>query len=517
MTARRMAWPTALVAVIAMGLVLRGALVYDAAQLLLHDARYAAPIDWGGLLTTSYWPTGLWRPITSTLLGAQAALGGPSHPIIFHLTSLFLYVAVSVMLVRLLFAWSGNAAASAVAGSLFAAHPVHVEVVASVVGQAELLAALGLMGGAWVWHRAARDGVTRGTIPLLLGAQCLAALSKEQGFVLPALLVGQHLLLPQRLPRRDAIRIGTPLVLLVIMLLLIRTVVTGSVGGETPLPFLASLGVVGRVVTAFGVVPDFVRLLVWPLHLQGEYGPPELMVGLPFTLHHLVGLVLVLVGAIGFVKWRKTVPLAAFGIWWIVVTWLPTSSLILPAGVMLAERLLFLPSIGAAMVVAGLGATLPVPLRRPAVLAMLLLTAAFTIRSVVRVPVWRTPARFFTTLTTDAPDVYRAWYVSGVDAQSRGDSVGAERLFRHSLSIWDSSPVVHEALGQLLRREGRCTEAVPIMTEGLVVEPSRTQLRAKLGECLLQVGDSTRAAAVARDGIAIGQEEFTGLLERAGR
>lgn len=512
-----MTWSVAVVALLAMGIVVRNGLVYDAAQLLLHDSRYAAPVEWHRLLTTTYWPTGLWRPITSLFLGIQATLGGASRPMVFHLVSLVLYVAVSVALVRLIYGWSGNITASTVAGALFAAHPVHVEVVASVVGQAELLAALGLIGGALVWYQAARDGLTRWTIPLLLGAQCLAALSKEQGFVLPALLVGQHLLLPRRLNRRDAIRVGTPLVLLVIMLLLIRTVVTGSLGGETPLPFLASLGVVGRMVTALGVVPDFVRLLVWPFHLQGEYGPPELVVGLPFTMHRLLGVAWVLVGVIGFVRWRKTVPLAAFGIWWIVVTWLPTSSLVLPAGVMLAERLLFLPSIGAAMVVAGVGATLSVRMRRPAVVAGLLLTVAFTIRSVERIPVWRTSERYFTELITDAPGVYRAWYVSGVDAQSRGDSLEAERLLRHSLTIWSGSPVVHEALGQLLRREGRCPEAVPIMAEGLEVAPSRTQLRAKLGECLLKVGDSTRAAAVARDGIAMGQEEFRGLLGRSGR
>ncbi len=511
-----MVWTTALVAVVSMALVVRNGLVYDAAQLLLHDPRYAAPIDWGGILTTSYWSTGLWRPITSFFLGIQTALGGTSHPIVFHLTSLLLYVAVSVALVRLLFAWSGNAAASALAGALFAAHPIHVEVVASVVGQAELLAALGLMGGAWVWHRAAQDGVTRWTIPLLLGAQCVAALSKEQGFVLPALLVGQHLLLPRRLSRREAFRIGTPLVLLVIMLLLVRTLVTGSLSGGAPLPFIASLSVAGRAVTALGVIPDFVRLLIWPLHLQGEYGPPELMIGSPFTLHHLAGLTLVLVGVLGFVRWRKTAPLAAFGIWWIVVTWLPTSSLILPTGVMLGERLLCLPSIGASMVVAGVGTVLSTTVRRPAAIAALVLTAAFTIRSIVRIPVWSTSGRFFGELTSDAPRVYHAWYVRGGTDQLSGDSLGAERAFRQALTLWHQDPAVHEALGQVLRRGGRCAEAVPVFKQGLAVEPTRTQLRAKLGECLLRVGDSTRAAALANEGIAIGQEEFTGLLKRSG-
>lgn len=507
----------AVVGLLSMGLVVGNGLVYDAAQLLLHDPRYAAPVDWQALLTTTYWPTGLWRPVTSVLLGGQAALGGASHPIVFHLTSLVLYGAVVLAVVRLLQGWVPDSHAPLVAGLLFATHPVHVEVVASVVGQAELLAALGVLAGATIWHRAARDGITRSTIPLLLAAQCLAALSKEQGFVLPALLLGQHLLLERRLSRGDAFRLATPLALTVVMLLLIRTVVTGSLGGETPLPFLASLGATGRVATALGVVPGFVRLLMWPAHLQAEYGPPELDVGSAFTGQHLFGLVLLFAALAAFVRWRKSAPVAALGIWWVVVTWLPSSSLVFPAGVMLAERLLFLPSIGLAMVVAGAGAIVPVRLRRPVGYVALVVIVALGIRSVERISIWHSPERFFAAMTADAPRVYRAWHMRGVDAQFRGDSVEAERLFRRSLTIWNESPVVHEALGQLLRRGGRCAEAVPVMEEGLRHEPRRTQLRAKLGECLLQVGDSTRAAAVARGGIVIGQEEFRGLLEQAGR
>jgi len=413
------------------------------------------------------------------------------------------------------FALTENLTIAVIVGTLFAAHPVHVEVVASVVGQAEMLTALGLIGGALVWHRATVHGVTRWTIPLLLGAQVLAALSKEQGFVLPALLLGQHLLLPRRLARRDAMRLATPLVLLVVMLLLIRTVVTGSLGGETPLPFLASLGVVGRVVTSLGVLPDFVRLLVAPWHLQGEYGPPELGVGPQVGAASVLGVVVVITALVAIVRWWRPVPVAALGLWWIGVTWLPSSSLVFPAGVMLAERLLFLPSIGLVLVLAGVGGVLkPGPQRTAGVLAVVI-TLLFTVRSAVRMPVWHDSARFFRTLTDDAPHVYRSWHMSGLDAQFRGDSVAAEARYRHALMLWTRSPVVHEALGQLLRQQGRCAEAVPVMESGLAVEPSRTQLRARLGECLLQVGDSARAAAVARDGIAIGQESFEGLLRRA--
>lgn len=516
MTERRALALVAVLALLAMGLVVANGLVYDAAKFFLDDPRFQAPIDFGQLLTSTYWAGALWRPLTSLAYGVQALLGAAAHPAIAHSVSLLLYLLVVVVLTRWLITVSDDLIMATLAGALFAVHPVHVEVVASVVGQAELLASLGLIAGITVWHRAASEGVDRWTLPLLLGSQLLAALSKEQGFVLPILLLGQQLLLPVRLPREQALRLGRSLLLLVILLLLLRVVVIGAVGGETPLPFLAALGIVGRAVTVLGEMPTLVRLMLWPAHLQGEYGPPALQVGGPVALHHLLGVVWVMAAAVGFWKWRRSAPLAAYGVWWIVVTWLPTSSLVIPAGVMVAERLLFLPTIGLAMIVVGVSRTLPHAwCRRYSILLVVLLIPGF-IRSVTRIPVWRDNERFFAAMTTDASLVYRAWYVRGIDAVARGDSVSGERDLRQAITLWRGNPVVHEALGQLLRGGGRCVEAIPIFRQGLTQDPARTQLRARLGECLLLVGDSSGAATVAREGIAIGQAEFGTLLRRAG-
>ncbi len=503
-------------AVAVMAAAVAGGFVNDAAAMLERDPRFALPIDWSALLTSSYWLTGLWRPLTIGLFGLQAALPGEAIPAVFHATSILLYLVTTALVVRLAARLGAGPTPLLVAGILFAVHPLHAEVVASIVGQAELLTAIAMLGGALVWHRAAREGPGAATVPLLLLSQAAAIGAKEQGFVLIGLLVGQHLLFPGRLTHRRAATLLLPVGLLAAVLLLTRGMVTGSIVGETPLVYLAGLDLGARTVTALGVLPEIVRLAVLPLHLQAEYGPPDLPIGPPLGLRHLLGILVVLGWGIALLRARHRAPLTALGLWWIGVTWLPSSSLLAPAGVMLADRLLFLPSIGLALVVAGV-----VP-DRPSVTGRLVLGGALAwavlagVRTVGRVATWRTPEAYFTQMTVDAPRVYRAWYFRGLSERDLGKHREAEAHLRHSLALWDRDPVVHDVLGQVLRTDGRCREAVTILRAGLALEPGRTQTRAKLGECLLETGDSVAARALAREGIALGQDAFVPLLRRAG-
>ncbi|HEY1923260.1 MAG TPA: hypothetical protein VGG44_10970, partial [Tepidisphaeraceae bacterium] len=79
-----------------------------------------------------------------------------------------------------------------IAGLLFAVHPVHAEAVAGVVGRAELACAIGVMGALVLFLK--RPMTTERAISIFV--LCLVAvLSKEQGLLMPGLLVA---LLPAR-------------------------------------------------------------------------------------------------------------------------------------------------------------------------------------------------------------------------------------------------------------------------------------------------------------------------------
>ena len=168
---------------------------------LLNDLR-----ELPRLLVTSYWNAPghaheLYRPLTSASFAVDAAISG-MRPAWFHLVNAILH-ALATLLVTLLALdlAGGRTAAAAVAGILFAVHPVHVEAVAGIVGRSEILAALGVLTAILFHRRALLD--PRGRVSLLAGAAWLACLlgmlAKESAIVGPALC-----LLSEAVPSRAA-------------------------------------------------------------------------------------------------------------------------------------------------------------------------------------------------------------------------------------------------------------------------------------------------------------------------
>lgn len=507
---RRAGTPLLLASVaLAMGGAVANGFVYDDVPILVDNVRLHRLVDLPALLTHPWWPNGLWRPATSLGFSLQWAAGGGSPPL-FHAVSLLLYGLVVLLLRRLLERLGVPAGIAIGAALLFAVHPVHVEVVANTVGQAELLCAIGLLGGAGHYlalRRAAaprpRDAV------LLLGWQLLAAGAKEQGFLLlPLLLIlewARPAVLPAIAPRR-AMRMLLPAALAALTLFVLRAEVTGSFAGETPAAPLRGLAAPARAAVFLGAVPTIARLVVWPAHLQADYSPPAVPVDDGAMPARLLGALLLLSLAVPLFACRRRVPLVSVGLGWTALTLLPVASVFAPAGLLLAERVLFLPGIGLA--VAGGAAFAEAAARRattprwvvPLVAALALLAAG---RSAWRVPVWRSQDGFYAALPRDADDAYRAQVVAGNYRAERGDAVEAERLLRRAVALYDGDPFAWESLGQLLRAEGRCAEAIPYFARGLALEPHRAPLRARLVACHRRLGDDRTADRLAAEGAAL--------------
>jgi len=504
---------------LAMGASIHNGFVYDDLPIIVNNPLVTDPSRWQDILRSTYWPGALWRPVTVAGFALQGHLGHGA-PWLFHAVSLALYFLLAWCVLCLLREIGAPLGAAAVAVLVFVVHPVHVEVVANVVGQAELWAAISLVVATWLYLRTRRAGTTLTRLFALLAVIAVATMAKEQGFVAPLLLMGaEWLLVAKRAePLRSRVRLLLPATAFTLLMFLVRSTVTGTLKGESTVTTLAGLGFRDRLVTFIGVVPEYARLLVWPLHLQAEYAPPGLPVGGPITARHLIGILLIALGVALCVRYRRRAPLVAFGLWWVAVTIGPVSSVLTPIGIVMAERVFFIPTLGFALALAGavalLGKHVPGPLQLGLAAVMALWVAGATARSAARVRVWRDQDGFFTQLPIDGANDYRAWRIAGNYWSTTGRAALAEKDLREALRLWPHDASTNELLGQLLRGQGRCREAVPIMVQGLAVEPDRTSLRAKLLECLIVLGDRSTALDVAEAGIALGDSSFVGAKRR---
>jgi hypothetical protein len=412
----------------------------------------------------------MYRPLPLASFALDWAIA--RHPALFHAVNLLLHAVVAVIVTALARrspspdgrGGQGVRTAALVAGLIFAVHPVHVEAVANVVGLGELMAATGVCLA--VYAAVVRQNLWWSGLALLLGL-----LSKENAVVAPGLIVWAWIAgVGQRPTQRRMLAFAASWVVIGGAYLAARGIVLhpyARLHAIAPV-FLGESGVAGRL-TALAALGDVFRLLVFPLTLRVDYSPNErtivrslldgrVAVGLACLAVWLVLLVL---------AWRRGRRLEAFGLGWIAIAFLPVSNLLFSTGVLLAERTLYLPSVGLAVAAGAALARLPVE-RFRVVVAVLVLAGG--IRSALRVPVWHDDFSVTQSILEDSPDSYRGPARMAAIYQSHRQPERALAALRIAARTYDRDPTLFIAgadaaftLGQprladslLLRAEQLC-------------------------------------------------------------
>lgn len=504
----------------------------DANVIATNEALHSLSTTFGRAMEP-YLAGQLLRPVPMVGFGLQWWAGGGS-PLVFRIVSLLLFAFVCVLVFRVICLAGGSARAAGALALVFAVHPVHSEVIANNVGQLELLSTGFVLLAAITFLRARRaERWTREDSAALVGFTFLAIHSKESAYALPAILVLLEVFaiedstpLKTRLLRLRVV--GLAVVATLLMGILVRMHLLGSAGGGDPHPSLAGMGFPERARAFLLLVPEWTRLLLWPRHLQAEYGPPALDPGAALGLQHLPGLLILLAIAVTLTHtWRRQ-PMAALGLGWMLAAMLPVANLLFPTGVLVAERTLFLPSVGLTFL--GLGAWRHLATHSPKEPGRVY-TAAAALAFVAAIVVaggWRTMQRqgdwadTLLLLRQDAavaPDTYRLQTMLGQELMKRGDLDGAEAVFQRTLLLWQRDPQPFHDLGQILRIQGRCAEAIPILRTGVAIDTAHDLARSRYIECLIVEQQWDAAEEQIERGLALGVTAYQNALTRvrAGR
>jgi tetratricopeptide (TPR) repeat protein len=295
-----------------------------------------------------------------------------------------------------------------------------------------------------------------------------------------------------------------------IVFLIIRSMVLDNVVGTFTAEGLQGLSRGQRALTMLGIVPEWVRLLTWPAHLRADYSPQEVRGASAWGTAQTLGLFLLAAAAIGAVAARRTAPVVTFGLLWLGIALLPVSNLLIPTGIILAERTLYLPSIGFLLAA---GALLPVAFkgmseatpanRRVAIAALALLLLTGMIASARRQRTWATPYSHANRLLLDAPLSYRAHY--GMAGLLWGDHQleAAEFEYRRALALFPHGFTISRDLADHFRLQSRCGDAIPLYQQALRDAPDLNEVRSSYIACLMYEGRYVEARSQARIGLAV--------------
>ena len=384
-----------------------------------------------------YWPPWLGAAMYRPLPIASYALDWHTASVLWmHAVNLLWHAGASVLVAAFLLRLTGSDRAALLAGVLFGVHPLHVEAVANIVGRAELMAALFTVLAVYV-------ALEHDQLWWSLGALALGLLCKETAATVPALVVWGWMLGIGRPERRRMYAYAAGWAVVAICYLTVRWVILHPYARMEHLAavFIEASPLSVRL-TTIAAFTDIARLLVFPAVLRVDYSPAErTLVTSPGDGRFLAGVVCFLIWAgVLVLAWRRGRRVEAFGLGWIAIAFLPVANLFFPTGVLVAERTLYLPSVGLAIAVGAWLKNLP---SRWYWVALGCITVLGGARTWMRTKVWRNSRTVALSVLDDSPNSFSGpARMIGIYLAEHQPAKALE-AFRQSTAIFDRVPPVY--------------------------------------------------------------------------
>jgi len=411
----------------------------------------------------------LYRPLTLFAWAIIVNLSGTEPAWPFHLLSVLCNAIVVVLLQQAVCRLWRSPMLGFVTALLFALHPLHSEAVAYVAGLSDVVSAGAVFLGLIFWERAtSKPGVLgRGAYAGLLITLFFGLLAKEQAVVLLAAVALTDLMFAWRGDDRGGVpraAVYAGMLMVTAAHILMRYAVLGylrpSANSISPLdnplinePFLV------RLMTAAKVMAMETWLFLWPSKLSVDYSFDVIKVARSFSEPEvLVGsIMLLLLLLYGLVMLRRRPPIG-WGVLLFLGCALFTSSILVPIGTIFGERLMYLSSAGACLVVAALlqpwlpgGREGGTPGGATAAIGLVAVLAAGGLLGM------------------------RTW-------ERNKDFATSERLFESALEVVPESARVHYQLGALFAQQKLYTKAEERYERALVIDNTFIQAAIGLGD-----------------------------------
>lgn len=480
--------------------------VLDDTAIVAHDPRIrqATAPNVASILSGGYRysnPTvGLYRPLTTlTYLLNYAVLGNGGNPAGYHSLNLGVH-AVNVTLVYALgIAIFAEAAPAWALAAIWGLHPILTESITNIVGRADLLAAFGVLAGLHCYLLAiSMEGRRRiAWIASVAAAQAIGIFSKESAIVLPGLMLAFDLTWLDRSTWRRRAPAYAALALPLGVFFYQRS----QMHLHLVIPFadnpLVNAGFWQARFTAVEVLGKFLWLFLWPARLSADYSynAIPLLGSTPPDPAALLAIAAVLFAAVLFVtlavRHRHTQKPALFFLAFFFLAALPTSNLLIFIGSIMAERFLYLPSIGLAGFAIAALYTLAQRHARIACAALAIVCLAFIARTYARNVDWKDDLYLWTSATAVSPGSAKVHYNLGKVFETQPARLSdAIAQYRASLQIDPDEADAHNNLANaLLAIPGHLPEAIAEYRTAIRLQPDRSEPHNNLANALAQISD----------------------------
>ena len=482
---------------------------------------------------------GTYRPLRVLTYAVGYRLWG-MKPLGFHLVNIGLHLANMALVYSIVVGLGGGRVWGIAASAIFGLHPVQTESVGWISGVKDVQGTFFVLLS-FVSYMASRGGFRRGGAPpgragriicrsVSVSAFLLALLTKEGMIVLVGIIAAYELLMgrdnARHRVRRTVVSLAPYLAVSLLFVLVYFSRARTSLGGR---PGDSLLLTASLMVRGFAY---YFWLFLFPLRLCSDYS--RFAAAGSYVTLLLSAAVLLGVMAVAVLSCRRA-PWAALCILWIFLALAPVSNII-PLGSRLAERYLYLPSVGWC-ILAGYLVTAPLRLRSAgaavrAACGLLFGCLLFElgVGVVMRSAVWRDQFTLRSDMIRGYPGNWAAhnwlgyyyWNMGRQKGRPSADRdiyrglAAAEYLKGHELRLGAPQPVL--GLARLAEEDGRMEKARELFRKAAVAarnDASPENVLREAGEFSLRNGSYEEAEGRFEEGIRLNPADVRLLLDLA--
>ena len=483
---------------------------FDDAQYVVENAPVAAGLTGQGMAWAfSSAHAGNWHPLTwiSHMIDVEVfGLDAGKH----HLVNVLIHTLSTLLLFMVFARMTMNVWASAFVAALFAVHPTHVESVAWIAERKDVLSGFFWILTMWAYARYAAAPST-GRYLAVIVAFIAGLLSKPMVVTLPFVLLLLDVWPLQRVASSGWRRLGlekVPLLVLSAASSLVTFIVqreAGAVRALEVLPFER------RIAAATLGYAEYLFKTVWPADLAVLYPHPDVISAAGWTA---AGLLLLAATAAAVWAWRSR-PQLTVGWFWFLGTLLPVIGLVQVGTQRIADRYLYIPSIGLFVIAAwgmlDVAGRRRVPRQVLGTIALIIVLAC-TVVAHRQVQHWRSSVALWehTLQVTENNSRAHAHLGHALTAEARHEEAMAH--FQRALMLRPDYPEALNYLGAALARRGEATAAVPMFRRAVELSPTLPHARMNLATALAQTGRREEAIIEYREVVRLTPDD---LLARA--
>jgi len=325
------------------------------------------------------------------------------NPFVGHFINVLLYALTALLLFKVLSLWFDKSegigtAIPFIAGLIFVAHPVHTEVVANIKSRDEILAMLLLLGAFYSLHKS----IVKAS-PLLTSLGVLAyfgaMLSKENAFTFIVIFPFTLYIFEKEKSWSQIAKACLPFWVAAVFYFILRSYMVGGIAAETNKDIMENpfygVAIGEKLGTIALILWKYIQLMLLPYSLSSDYSREQISLvsfGNPLAL---LGLALH-IGMAAWVLlrlWKRDVFALSILIYFIPLSL--TINLLFNIGAPMADRFLYLPSLGFSIALAcGLTRlfkteSVAALFKKPALLGILgVLALGYSIKTISRNPDW---------------------------------------------------------------------------------------------------------------------------------